>query len=135
MCAADHMVIGYDAGYYGYLYSEVLAYAILDEFKKAAKSESASASALAAASATSTSGGGVGGGGSGDGCDGGDARPTFESLGRRYRRCILEPCASKDGAQMLRDFLGGREPSPDAFLDALGISEPPPTHTNPNVSM
>ena len=46
----------------------------------------------------------------------------MSSLGRRYRDCILEPCASIDGFDMLRNFLG-REPDVQSFLKALGISD------------
>ena len=89
-------MIGYDAGYYGYLYSEVFAYSILEKFKGARKTQDVTGQSS-------------------------EEAPTFESLGRRYRRCILQPCASKDGAQMLRDFLG-HEPNPSAFLKELGLT-------------
>ncbi len=86
-----HLVIGYDAGYYGYLYSEVFAHAILEgilEQKKERESKQ---------------------GGSG-----------FANLGVKYRRDILEPCATVDGLDMLRQFLG-KEPTNEAFLKALGL--------------
>ena len=112
-----HMVIGYDAGYYGYLWSEVFAHDLFGSFREAFDSL-----------ASDASGGDGGSGGSGDG-GGGDAagRVSFAgtrlgALGRRYRAAILEPCASKGGEEMLRDFLG-REPNADAFFRDIGLEE------------
>ena len=79
-----HMVQGYDAGYYGYGWSEVHAADLWSCFKAAP--------------------GGF----------------LDLDLGRRYRETILEKGATRDGADMLRDFLG-REPSTQAFLTALGV--------------
>ena len=77
-----HMMAGYDAGYYGYLWSEVYGDDMFSRFDKE----------------------GV----------------TSSQVGMTYRRAVLEPGGSRDGAEMLRDFLG-REPDNGAFLTKLGI--------------
>jgi Zn-dependent oligopeptidase len=77
-----HLMGGYDAGYYGYLWSEVFGDDMFSRF-----------------------------------ADEGITSPT---VGRAYRRSVLEPNGSKDASDLLRDFLG-REPSNEAFLTKLGI--------------
>lgn len=77
-----HMLSGYDAGYYGYLWSEVYGDDMFSRFESA----------------------GV----------------TNPGVGADYRRKILEAGGSKDGMQLLEDFLG-REPNNEAFLRKLGI--------------
>ena len=77
-----HMMAGYDAGYYGYLWSEVYGDDMFSRFDEE----------------------GV----------------TSNQVGTAYRHAILEPGGSRDGADMLRDFLG-REPDNRAFLRKLGI--------------
>ena len=77
-----HMMAGYDAGYYGYLWSEVYGDDMFSRFDQE----------------------GV----------------TSNQVGMAYRRAVLEPGGSRDGADMLRDFLG-REPDNRAFLKKLGI--------------
>lgn len=80
----EHMVDGYDAGYYGYLYSLCMANDMYETiFKK---------------------------------------DPLSSENGMRYRKCILEPGASKDGMEMIENFLG-RKPTIDAFLRSVGLSE------------
>jgi len=78
-----HMLGGYDAGYYGYLWSEVYGDDMFSRF---------------------------------------DAEGvTSPDVGRDYRRTILEQGGSRDGMDLLREFLG-REPSNEAFLRKLGIA-------------
>lgn len=81
-----HMASGYDANYYGYLWSEVFS---CDMFA------------------------------SGFGKEG----VLSAEMGRRYRRCVLEPGATRDAFDLLRDFLG-REPNNEAFLKMKGIDSP-----------
>jgi thimet oligopeptidase len=73
-------LFGYDAGYYGYLWSQVFGDDMYTAF--------------------------AGEGGA--------------EMGLRYRRKILEPGGSTDGAEMVRRFLG-REPNNTAFLRGLGL--------------
>jgi len=77
-----HMLGGYDAGYYGYLWSEVYGDDMFSRFEAE----------------------GV----------------TSPEVGADYRRAILEAGGTRDGMDLLVDFLG-REPSNEAFLRKLGI--------------
>ncbi|KAI7880846.1 zincin [Lichtheimia hyalospora FSU 10163] len=72
-----HLMGGYDAGYYGYMWSKVFS---SDMFYTKFESDTLSA-----------------------------------KTGYSYRKCILEKGSSKDGMDLLIDFLG-REPSSDAFM-------------------
>jgi Zn-dependent oligopeptidase len=84
-----HLVIGYDAGYYGYLYSEVFAYSILETI-------------LQHKNANESNG--------------------LSSIGKEYRKHILQPCATIDGMDMLKNFLK-KSPTNSAFCSALGLSK------------
>jgi thimet oligopeptidase len=90
-----HLVIGYDAGYYGYLWSEVYAQDCFDHFLAEAESGGAAAAGSFAGS-------------------------KFAEQGLKFRKEILEPCASRGGMDMLKGFLG-REPTSDAFFKELDI--------------
>src|SRR5690606_2374608 len=71
-------LFGYDAGYYGYLWSQVFGDDMYTRFEA-------------------------------------DAQAGLE-----YRRLILEAGGTRDGDEMLRDFLG-REPRNEAFLREIGL--------------
>lgn len=79
-----HLVIGYDAGYYGYGWSDVYA---ADVFETMRKSKDGLISA---------------------------------KTGGKLRDCILAPCATRPGMEMLREFLG-REPNSAAWCQRMGI--------------
>ena len=74
-----HPMMGYDAGYFGYLWSEAFAADLFAEFENS------------------------------------KVGILDESLGKKYRECILSPCATIAGDSMLENFLG-RKPSLDAFV-------------------
>jgi thimet oligopeptidase len=73
-------LFGYDAGYYGYLWSQVFGDDMFTRFQQ----------------------------------------EDDLTVGRNYRRHILEPGGSRDGADLLRAFLG-RDPSNEAFLREIGL--------------
>ena len=73
-------LFGYDAGYYGYLWSQVFGDDMFTRFES------------------------------------GDAA----AVGADYRRIILEAGGTRDGADLVRDFLG-RDPTPAAFLREIGL--------------
>ena len=75
-------LFGYDAGYYGYLWSRVYGDDMFTRFEGAASSP--------------------------------------QTIGREYRKRILEPGGAQDGETLVKSFLG-REPTPEAFLRELGI--------------
>ena len=75
-------LFGYDAGYYGYMWSKVYGDDMFTRFAEAGLNEA--------------------------------------SVGRDYRRGILERGGSVDGDVLVRDFLG-REPNPAAFMRDLGL--------------
>ena len=81
----DHLLGGYEAGYYGYLLS--LTYAA-DMYATVFQGD-----------------------------------PLSSESGRRYRRYILAPGASRDGMDMIVDFLR-RKPELTAFLRDAGLDEP-----------
>jgi len=91
-----HLTMGYDAAYYGYLWAEVYSHDMFSLFSSDGES---------------------------DGKNDAGEKCFDPDLGARYRRCILEPGATRGGGEMLRRFLG-REPIPDAFLRAIGCGEP-----------
>eukprot|EP01098_Paradermamoeba_levis_P015286 TRINITY_DN766_c0_g1_i4.p1 TRINITY_DN766_c0_g1~~TRINITY_DN766_c0_g1_i4.p1 ORF type:complete len:370 (-),score=94.30 TRINITY_DN766_c0_g1_i4:94-1047(-) len=75
-----HPIMGYDAGYYGYLWAMVYAFDMFTVFEK-----------------------------SSGGC--------FDiTTGRKYRKEILEPAATRDGMEMVKKFLG-RDPSISPLLE------------------
>jgi thimet oligopeptidase len=77
-----HLLGGYDAGYYGYLWAEVIGDDMFGRFARE-----------------------------------GVASPV---VGASYRREVLEPNGARDGAELVRAFLG-REPSSDEFLRLRGM--------------
>lgn len=78
-----HLMSGYDAGYYGYLWSEVYGDDMFSRFEAQGY--------------------------------------TNPKVGREYREKILERGGTRDGLELITDFLG-RPPSHEAFLANLGIS-------------
>ncbi|RKP18218.1 zincin [Rozella allomycis CSF55] len=79
-----HIMGGYDAGYYGYLWSQVFS---ADMFFSKFKNNVMSV-----------------------------------ENGLQYRKLILGPGGSRDGDNMLRDFLG-RDPTVDPFLKSIGYNK------------
>ena len=52
-----------------------------------------------------------------------EAGPLNPEVGMEYRKKILEPGASRDPMELVKDFLG-REPTNDALLRDLGVKQP-----------
>lgn len=108
-----HLAGGYDAQYYGYLWSEVFS---MDMFHTRFRQEgvlngkvrpgclpptSSSSSPLMPRITLPPS-------------------PSGLQVGMDYRSCILRPGGSQDASDMLKLFLG-REPKQDAFLLSKGL--------------
>ena len=89
-----HMAIGYDAAYYGYLWSEVLALDAFSLFEKKGEQGGAAVADVVL-----------------------DA-----GRGAALRAALLEPGARHDGGAMMRAFLG-RAPSDAAYLRSIGIGD------------
>lgn len=83
LASFGHLMGGYDASYYGYMWAEVFGDDMFSRFEEE----------------------GV----------------TNPEVGMAYRREVLEKGGSRDGDELLRNFLG-REPDNRAFLNKLGIS-------------
>lgn len=78
-----HLMGGYDAGYYGYIYSKVFSADMFHAFLESGS--------------------------------------VFNpDIGRRYKEKVLKVGGSRDGLDILKDFLG-REPSNEAFLKSIGL--------------
>ena len=98
------MAIGYDAGYYSYLWSDVIAHDLYGAFKQHVPSADGGATAVGdhdhdrdAATASRPGGGG--------GC-------LDPAVGARFRACVLAPAATRDGAAMVRWGLAPLAPLP-----------------------
>lgn len=90
-----HLVGGYDAGYYSYMWALVYAQDIYSEFEKAINDKSAFAKASARQS-------------------------KLKEVGERYRKEILEVGGSRDELVSVKKFLK-RNPNNKAFLKELGV--------------
>lgn len=117
-----HLAGGYDAQYYGYLWSEVYS---MDMFHTRFKQEgvlSPKVSCPAVPLRPSWRRQRVA---PGQACS---ASHPFSQVGMDYRIKILRPGGSEDACTMLKQFLG-RDPKQDAFLLSKGLqvegSEPP----------
>jgi len=82
MASFNHMLNGYDAGYYGYILSETFA---ANMYYKVFKGD--------------------------------ELNPIN---GMRYRKLLLEPGSTKDGMELLEQFLG-EKPNSDYFLQDKGL--------------
>lgn len=110
-----HLAGGYDAQYYGYLWSEVYS---MDMFHTRFKQEG-----IMNCKVGRESGGrereresrDVGWRAASHPCP-----RLCPQVGMDYRNCILHPGGSVDASDMLRKFLG-REPKQDAFLASKGL--------------
>lgn len=94
-----HIMGGYDAGYYGYLYSQSMAadmfYSVFNNNRNSINNNAVNNEAY---------------------CGLLDVK-----IGAAYRQHILQPGGSRDGLQSFKAFVG-RDPSPVAFLRSLGLS-------------
>jgi len=88
-------LFGYDAGYYGYLWSQVFGDDMATRFEQARAEGGAKGRVEGGATAEA-------------------------AVGRDYRRAILEAGGTEDGDVLVRAFLG-REPSNAAFLREIGL--------------
>ncbi|NXU10897.1 THOP1 oligopeptidase, partial [Pardalotus punctatus] len=104
-----HLAGGYDAQYYGYLWSEVYS---MDMFHTRFKQEGIMNCKVGTGFWVRPGRGGEG------------SVPPLPRLcpqvGMDYRNCILHPGGSVDASDMLRKFLG-RDPKQDAFLASKGL--------------
>lgn len=106
-----HLAGGYDAQYYGYLWSEVYS---MDMFHTRFKQEGIMNCKVREKVWAVGQGWFFGGGGPTP------APCACPQVGMDYRNCILHPGGSVDASDMLRKFLG-REPRQDAFLASKGL--------------
>ena len=84
-CAHVNALLHADAGYWSYLWSEVFAYDVIAPFEEYSLDSGAAGVA------------------------------ALRSLGLRFRRELLEPCASVPADRMLENFLG-RPPTDAAWI-------------------